>query len=86
MPCRQSHRRRLKDHPDRERRAVPHRVGRDDRRRDAGPGGRPSELVDGRQDLGRFGDLMNKGLELIEAHYLFGLPSSGSTSSSTRSR
>ncbi len=30
--------------------------------------------------------LMNKGLELIEAHHLFALPPAGSTSSSTRSR
>ena len=61
MPCGQPHRRCLKNHPDRERRAVPDRVGRDDRRGDAGPGRRPSQLVDGRQDLGRFGDPDEQG-------------------------
>ena len=40
-----------------------------------GAGGRPPQLVDGRQDLVDSATMMNKGLELIEAHHLFGLPS-----------
>ena len=37
-------------------------------------GAGPSQLVDGREDHDRLGALMNKGLELIEAHHLFGVP------------
>jgi 1-deoxy-D-xylulose-5-phosphate reductoisomerase len=39
-------------------------------------GGRPCppHLVDGRQDNGRLGDARQQGLEVIEAHHLFGVP------------
>ena len=76
MPCRQSQRRCLKDHPDRERRAVPHRVGGDD-----DGAATPAQAVAhpnwsmGAKISVDSATLMNKGLELIEAHYLFGLPS-----------
>ena len=67
---------RRKDHPDRERRAVPHpqprRHGGDDPRR------RPSRIPIGRwapRSASISATMMNKGLELIEAHHLFGLPS-----------
>src|SRR3546814_19822909 len=42
--------------PDRERRAVPRRAAGRDAARDPRTGGRASQLVDGRQNLGRFGD------------------------------
>ena len=61
MSCGQPHRRRLKDHPDRQRRPVPDRVAEAIAPATPGAGGRPSQLVDGRQDLGRFGDADEQG-------------------------
>ena len=56
-------------------RSVPRLDARTHARRHGRGGGRPSQLVDGRA---RFrvdsATLMNKGLELIEAHFLFALP------------
>ena len=46
----------------------------------------PSDLGHGRADTIDSATLMNKGLEVIEAHHLFGLFTSGSTWSCTRSR
>ena len=43
-------------------------------------------LVDGRKITINSATLMNKGLELIEAHHLFGLPPIGSMCSSIRNR
>ena len=62
MSCRQSSRRCLKDHPDRQRGPVPDRVA-EARCARATPaaGGGPSQLVDGRQDFGRFGDPDEQG-------------------------
>ena len=37
-------------------------------------GARPSDVGDGGKDHDRSATLMNKGLELIEAHHLFGAP------------
>ena len=69
-------RRCLKIDPDRQRRAVPHRVGRD-RSRAATPAqavAHPNWSMGAKISVNS-ATLMNKGLELIEAHYLFGLPS-----------
>ena len=38
---------------------------------DPGPGASAPDLVDGREDHDRLGDLANKGLEVIEAHWLY---------------
>ena len=56
MSCGSSHRRRCKDYPDRERGPVPDRVGGSRRPRHARASGCAPELVDGRQNLGQFGD------------------------------
>ena len=61
-------------HHHRIRRSVPRMDARPNARGDAGAGGRPSQLVDGRKISVDSATLMNKGLELIEAHFLFALP------------
>ena len=48
-------------HADGVRRAVPHLAGGAHPRSDAATGGRPSHLVDGREDLRRFGDAHEQG-------------------------
>ena len=49
------------DHRDGQRRAVPPRDGRGDARRDPGAGVQPPGVVDGGEDLGRFGDADEQG-------------------------
>ena len=88
MPCGQSLRRCLKNHPDRQRRAVPDRPRCDQiRAATPGAGGGPSQLVDGREDLGRFGDDDEQGARADRgALSVRPAVASGSTSSSIRNR
>ena len=75
MSCRQPQRGCLKNYPDRERRPVPHRIGRGDARGDPAQAVAHPNWSMGAKISVDSATLMNKGLELIEAHYLFGLPS-----------
>ena len=61
-------------YPDRLGRPVSRAAPRGTRRRDGGPGARPSDLVDGTKDHSGQCNAANKGLELIEAHWLFSVP------------
>ena len=58
--------------PDRLGRPVPRAIARRARGRDRGGGARAPDLGHGRQDHHRLGDADEQGLELIEAHHLFG--------------
>jgi 1-deoxy-D-xylulose-5-phosphate reductoisomerase len=72
------------DHPDGKRRALPHIFARRDARGHAGAGGRASQLGSmGAKISVDSATMMNKGLELIEAHTCSPSGSTGSRSSST---
>jgi 1-deoxy-D-xylulose-5-phosphate reductoisomerase len=60
--------------PDRLGRPVPHLGPRADGAGHAGTGGRPSQLVMGAKISVDSATMMNKGLEMIEASYLFDTP------------
>ena len=78
---------RAPDHPHRQRRPVPDLADRADAGGDRGRGGRPPQLVDGRQDLGRFGDADEQGAGADRGlSPLPGRRPTRSRSSSTRNR
>jgi 1-deoxy-D-xylulose-5-phosphate reductoisomerase len=60
--------------PDRERRAVPRAHAGRARRGDARAGDGPPHLGHGPGHHDQLGDAVNKGLEVVEAHLLFGTP------------